>query len=64
MSKVIFANQYYTACDMGDGSIVVTRNRKRGGKRLTGHEAKTWIEAIKTAIDDKEANALCRGFLS
>lgn len=63
-SYVLFKNQYYTACHMRDGSLIVTRNRKPGGKRLVGKQVPVWVEAIKTAIDTAEANALCRAFLT
>lgn len=59
-TSMIFDGQHYSACAMGDGSLVVTHKRKQGGKRLTGAYAATWIDAIKTAIDASEASALCR----
>lgn len=59
-SKVIFDNQHYTACELRDGSLVVTHKRKRGGVHLVATTAGQWIDAIKTAIDACEANALCR----
>lgn len=65
-SQVIFENQHYTACAMGDGSLIVTHNHKRNGqqgKRLIGTQAPVWIDAIRTALDTTEANDLCRAFL-
>jgi hypothetical protein len=60
-SRIIFKNSHYTACAMQDGSLVVTRNRgKSGGSRLVGPNAASWIDAIETAIDNKEASSICR----
>ena len=59
-SRIIFKNAHYTACAMEDGSLVVTRNRAKGGVRLVGETAVIWIEHIETAIDSKEASALCK----
>lgn len=61
---IIFKNQHYTACILRDGALVVTHNRKRGGKHLVGAHAATWIDAIVTALDKSEANDLCRTLLN
>jgi hypothetical protein len=61
-AKVIFDGQHYTACTLS-GGLVVTRKRKQGGISLIGDQAATWIDAIETAIDASEANALCRAIL-
>ncbi|CAA2141622.1 hypothetical protein [Hyphomicrobium sp. ghe19] len=61
--EVIFENQHYQACGW-KGSLIISHKRKRGGKQLVGDQAATWIDAIKTAMDRDEANALCRVFLS
>lgn len=63
-SKVIFKNAHYTACEMKDGSLVVTKNRTQQGARLVGENAPIWIENIKNAIDGKEASFLCKAFFS
>ena len=63
-TTVIFQNQHYTACKMRDGSLVVTRNNKQQGKRLVGPAALEWLDAIKTADDAREANALCRAIVN
>ncbi|MDE2020166.1 MAG: hypothetical protein KGJ13_07525 [Patescibacteria group bacterium] len=63
-TTTLFKNQNYTACVMRDGSLVVTRNRSFGGKRLVGDCAAQWIEAIKMALDASEANALCRAIVN
>lgn len=62
-AKVIFDNQHYTACTLR-GGLVVTRKHKRGGVHLVGEQAASWIEAIETAIDTSEANALCRALVN
>lgn len=68
-SEVIYNGRHYTACAMGDGSLVVTRNAGRRksdgnlGARLVGDNAKHWITSIRTAIDDGEASMLCRVLL-
>ena len=59
-SSVIFKNAFYTACAMKDGSLIVTKNRTQEGRRLIGENAFYWADSIKTAIDSKEASALCR----
>lgn len=62
--EVIFENQHYQAC-VWEGALIISHKRKRGGKQLVaGKQADEWIDAIKTAIDASEANALCRGFLA
>jgi len=44
---------------MKDGSLIVTKNRIQQGRRLVGENAQYWIEAIKTAIDNKERGFIC-----
>ena len=60
MSQVIFKNRYYTACEMSDGSLIITKNGVKEGKRLIGESAPYWIDGIKNAIDAKEASVYCR----
>src|ERR1700753_3477308 len=62
--RLLFKSQRHTARFMHDGSLVVTRNRKGGGRRLRGRQAAVWVHAIETALDAPEAGALCRGFLN
>lgn len=66
--EVIFENSHYQACAFngpnGNQSLIVSRNRKQGGKHLIGPQAAKWIEAIRTAIDADEANALCRAVVN
>ena len=43
------------------GSLIIHKNgNTRGGKALIGPQAATWIEAITTALDGNEADALCK----
>ena len=49
-----------SACAMDDGSLVVTRNRAKGGIRLVGETTASWIDSIEHAIDSEEASMLCR----
>lgn len=65
-TKIIFRSQHYTACEMADGSLVVTSNHRQRGKRLVGETAKVWITAIKEAmasLDKPEAGKLCLGIM-
>ena len=62
-SRIIFKNTHYTACEMSDGSLIVTSNRHPNGIRLVGDNAPYWIDNIKTAVDPKEAAALCRALM-
>ncbi len=63
-TRKLFAGRHYTACVLNGESLVVTRNRKRGGVQLVGPEASKWIEAIETALDSDEKHALCRAILN
>lgn len=58
-SEIIYKGTHYTACAMKDGSLIVTKNRIQQGRRLVGENAQYWIEAIKTAIDNKERGFIC-----
>lgn len=60
-SEVIFQSRHYTASAMRDGSLIVQRHDGTGTRLVNG--AQEWIEAIKTAINHKEAAALCRAIL-
>jgi len=59
-SNIIFKNNFYTACEMKDGALVVTKNKTQEGRRLVGENAPHWIDSIKTAIDGQEASFLCK----
>jgi hypothetical protein len=68
--RILFKNQHYAACAMSDGSLVVTRNRKRGplkqsGVRLVGAQASEWVEHFTAEVDDPAiCAALCRAILN
>ena len=58
-SVIVFEGFGYLACYAAKGQILaVTRGDK--GKYLKGQEAIEWAESIKTAIDNREAAALCK----
>lgn len=59
-SEVIFRSKVYEACVLRDGSLVVTKKSQQKGTRLEGEQAAEWIEHIRTALDDCEANELCK----
>lgn len=63
VSKVIYNGPHFTACEMKGGSLIVTKNRKQEGRCVTGEDASHWINAIKTALDNKEADLICRVIL-
>ena len=59
-SRIIYKGRHYTACAMSDGSLIVTKNGQKQGRRLVGENAPSWIEAIETAMDNKERSFICR----
>lgn len=63
-SRVIFKNNHYTACAMSDGSLIVTKNKTKEGRRLIGENAPHWIDSIENAIDSKEASFICRAMFN
>lgn len=62
-SRVIYKGAHYTACAMANGMLVITHNRKRGGRYVAAPESTKWIEAIETADDNAERHALCRAII-
>ena len=65
--QTIFENQHYHACTIRGATLVVTHKRKKHGRQgvqLVGPQAAEWIDAIKTALDKDEANALCRAVVN
>ncbi len=63
-SRIIYHGRHYTACAMRDGSLIVTRNGKQGGVHVEPDLATSWIDAIVTAVDQREAAAMCRAILN
>lgn len=61
-SRIVFEGYGYLASIAGYSTengpfLCVTRKNK--GCYLSGDNARTWAEAIETAIDKQEARALC-----
>lgn len=63
-SRIIYHGRHYTACAMRDGSLIVTRNGKQSGVHVEPDLATSWIDAIVTAVDQREAAAMCRAILN
>lgn len=63
-TKQIHQGAHYQAFTLKGSLIVHKRNQTQGGKQLIGDQAPIWIEAIKTAIDKKEADLLCKAILN
>ena len=63
-SRLLFQYQHYSASLMRDGALIVQHLHRGAGKRLIGPKVTEWADAIENALDPKEANDLCRGFLS
>ena len=63
-SRIIYHGRHYTACAMRDGSLIVTRNGKQSGVHVEPDLATSWIDAIVTAVDQREAAAMCRALLN
>lgn len=60
----IYQGHSYTAQLAGfkahNGPFLCVTRGERGGKYLSGPDALTWADAITTAIDAREAAALCK----
>lgn len=60
---IIYQGHGYTASIAGFKALngpFLCITRKAGGKYLSGAEAISWAEHIRTALDSREAAALCR----
>ena len=62
-SQTIYESGRYIASAMNDGSLVVQTKLVLGGRRLVGIAAAKGIAAIRTAIDRKQADTLCRALI-
>lgn len=62
--RIIFKGTHYTACAMKDGSLIVTSNRKQGGKCLKGPQAQEWIDAIEQEDDKDIQHELCKAVIN
>lgn len=64
VTEQIYSGAHYEAFVV-KGALIVTHRRKRGGKHfLASPKTAEFIDAIRTAIDNEEAAALCRALLN
>ena len=56
----------YAAHLMNNSGLIIESTRKSGGVQLRPDHPQyaEYVDAIRTAIDDKEADALCKALLS
>lgn len=52
----------YHACTL-HGDLIVSSKHGQRGRRLLAPAADEWIKAIRAAVDQHEADALCRAIL-
>ena len=64
--ETLHNSQYYTADLHPRAGLIIESKRKSGGVRLTSDHPQyaEWVDAIKTAIDSQEADALCKALLN
>jgi hypothetical protein len=62
-TKLIFENQYYSACTL-DNDLIVQNKRSNKGIRILDNDAKDYINSIMTAIDDDERSFICKSLLN
>ena len=64
LTTLLYDGSHYSACwiDGPHGGLCVTRKRKRGGV-IFPDAGGDWREALATATDDAERNAVCRAIL-
>ena len=60
MTKLIHQHGHYCACVLPDNSLTVQNIHTGKGKLLKPEQSQEWIDAIETAIDKNEANAICK----
>lgn len=60
ISRVLYEGFGYQACLVSKGTILIVTRGNKGGKALTGEQVPEWVEAIETAMDNKERAELCR----
>ena len=58
-TRTLYVTPRYWAYLLGDDMLVVEPVGKDGGAFIQG-DVSPWTEAIETAIDDDEAELLCR----
>lgn len=63
-SRTVFEGFGYTATIAGynavNGPFLTITRKGHGGKYIDGEEALSWCEEIETALDAREAAALCK----
>jgi hypothetical protein len=64
--ETLHTSRYYTAHHHSKAGLIIQSTRKTGGVRLAPDHPQygEWVDAIKTAIDASEADALCRALLN
>ena len=62
----IHQSAHYAAHVHPSAGLIVESTRKPGGVRLPPEHPQfaEYVDALRTAIDDKEADALCRALLN
>lgn len=62
----IHKSAYYAAYLLNSSGLIIESTRKAGGVQLKPDHPQfaDYVDAIRTAIDDKEADALCRALLN
>jgi hypothetical protein len=66
MMKTLHTSRHYLAYNHDKAGLIVQSTRKNGGINLRPDHVQydAYVDAISTAIDDQEADALCRALLS
>jgi len=56
----------YSAYLLNNSGLIIESNRKTGGVQLRPNHPQyaEYVDAIRTAIDSKEADALCKALLN
>lgn len=64
--KTIHQSAYYAAHVHPRAGLIIESTRKAGGVRLAPDHVQyaQWVDAIQTAIDRAEGDALCRALLN
>ena len=66
MSYTIHQSAHYAAHLMNNSGLIIESTHKRGGVQLRPDHPQfaEYVDAIRTAIDADEADALCKALLS
>lgn len=64
--ETLHTSRYYTAHHHPKAGLIIQSTRKTGGIRLAPDHPQygDYVDAIKTAIDSSEADALCKALLN